>query len=149
MITIQRNEKNRNKTWIIRVVTFVSGISEPCCCTGLCPDCRDGTAVQQPLAGSGEAIVVRMPAGQGAMGVKVGKKNNFLWVRNNRNHQKAIESYDFCQLQPHLFSRRKELRGYPLIRRVGAISLCKFMTAPLALRTRGSVMGGICYPGVD
>ena len=61
-------------------------------------------------------------------------KKNFLWVRNNRDHQKAIESYDFCQLKPHLFSRRKELRGYPLIRRVGAISLCKFMTAPLALR---------------
>lgn len=80
---------------------------------------------------------------------RLGKKNTFLWVRNNRNHQKPIESYDFCQLKPHLFSRRKELRGYPLIRRVGAISLCKFMTAPLALRTRGSVMGGTCYPGVE
>jgi len=66
----------------IRVVTFVSGISEPC--TGLCPDCRDGTAVQQPLAGSGEAIVVRMPAGQGAMGVHVGKKKLFVGKKQQR-----------------------------------------------------------------
>ena len=38
-----------------------------------------------------------------------------------------LRSSTSCNLGCHL-SGTKELRGYPLIRRVGAISLCKFMT---------------------
>lgn len=87
MITIQRNEKNRNKTWISSEASLLSAAFR---CTGLCPDCRDGTAVQQPLAGSGEAIVVRMPAGQGAMGVKVGKKKH---LSVGKKQQKPSETH--------------------------------------------------------
>ena len=38
-----------------------------------------------------------------------------------------------AEVKPLLFAclLNKDLRMYPLIRRVGAISLCKFMTVPL------------------
>ena len=132
MITIQRNEKNRNKTWISSESSLLSAaFQNPA--QAFAQIAETGLLYSNRLLDRVKPLLFACLLDKVPWESMLGKKN-FLWVRNNRDHQKAIESYDFCQLKPHLFSRRKELRGYPLIRRVGAISLCKFMTAPLALR---------------